>query len=129
MDADYLVCAMSAVMLRQIPVTPAWPEAKRWAIENMPYYSATRPVLQSRTKFWREEKVGMNLQFGNPALEHVWSMADEVKTNRGLIVGTAQPGVRPRLRSTHSGPCIPASGHHREREHHRLVERPVVLGL
>ena len=95
MDGDYLVCAMSAVMLRQIPVTPAWPEAKRWAIENMPYYSATRPVLQSRTKFWREEKVGMNLQFGNPALEHVWSMADEVKTNRGLIVGTAQPGVRP----------------------------------
>ena len=95
MDADYLVCAMSAVMLRQIPVTPAWPEAKRWAIENMPYYSATRPVLQSRTKFWREGNVGMNLQFGNPALEHVWSMADEVKTNRGLIVGTAQPGVRP----------------------------------
>ncbi len=50
MDGDYLVCAMSAVMLGQIPVTPAWPEAKRWAIENMPYYSATRPVLQSRTK-------------------------------------------------------------------------------
>ena len=57
MDADYLVCAMSAVMLRQIPVTPAWPEAKRWAIENMPDDSATRPVLPiAGRKFWREEK-------------------------------------------------------------------------
>lgn len=94
MDADYLVCAMSAVMLRQIPVTPAWSEAKRWAVESVPYYSATRPVLQSRTKFWREEKVSLNIEFGKPALAHVWSMADDVSTNRGLIVGTAQPGVR-----------------------------------
>ena len=92
MEAQYLVCAMSAVMLRQIPVKPGWPDAKRWAVENMPYYSATRPVLQSRTKFWRDN-IGMNLEIGNPALQHVWSMAEDVKTNRGLIVGTAQPGM------------------------------------
>ncbi len=94
MDADYLVCAMSAVMLRQIPVTPAWPDGKRWAVENVPYYSATRPVFQSRTKFWREENVSLNIEFGKPALAHVWSMADDVDTKRGLIVGTAQPGIQ-----------------------------------
>jgi monoamine oxidase len=94
MNGDYLVCAMSAVMLRQIPVAPEWPEAKRWAIDNVPYYSATRPVLQSRTKFWREENVSLNIEFGKPTLGEVWSMADDVKTQRGLIVGTAQPGVR-----------------------------------
>jgi monoamine oxidase len=93
MEAGHLVCAMSAVMLRQIPVTPAWPEAKRWAIESMPYYSATRPVFQSRTKFWKEQKVSLNISFGQAALEHIWSMADEVPTERGLVVGTASPGV------------------------------------
>jgi monoamine oxidase len=92
LTADYAVCCMSAVMLRQLPVTPAFPEAKRWAIQNVPYYSATRPVFQTRTKFWREER-GMNLQFGDASLEHVWSMAEDVNTHRGLIAGTAQPGT------------------------------------
>jgi monoamine oxidase len=94
-EGDYLVCAMSAIMLRRIPITPAFPEPKRWAIANVPYYSATRPILLSRTKFWRENSIGMNIEFGQAALEHVWSMADDVKTDRGLIVGTAQPGVLP----------------------------------
>ncbi len=28
---DYLVCAMNAALLRRIPVTPTWPEAKQFA--------------------------------------------------------------------------------------------------
>jgi monoamine oxidase len=93
MSADYLVCCMSAVMLRQIPVTPAFPEPKHWAVNNVRYYSATRPILQTRTRFWRENKTGINLEFYEAALEHCWSMPNEVQTPRGLIVGTAQPGV------------------------------------
>jgi monoamine oxidase len=93
-SADYLVCCMSAVMLRQIPIEPALPEPKRWAVQNVPYYSATRPVLQARTKFWREQKMSINIEFSEASLEHVWSMPEEVETKRGLIVGTAQPGVK-----------------------------------
>jgi monoamine oxidase len=93
-SAEYLVCCMSAVMLRQIPVTPALGEAKRWAVANMPYYSATRPVFQSRTKFWREEHASVNIEYHHPALHHTWSMADDVDTQRGLIVGTGDPGVK-----------------------------------
>lgn len=94
MAADYLVCCMSAVMLRQIPITPALPESKQWAIANVRYYSATRPVLQARTRFWNENKTGINIEFSEATLEHVWSMPNEVQTPRGLIVGTAQPGVK-----------------------------------
>ena len=93
-SADYLVCCMSAVMLRQIPITPALPDNKRWAVESVPYYSATRPVFQSRTKFWRDQGASINIEFSKPDLEHVWSMADDVQTRRGLVVGTAQPGVK-----------------------------------
>ena len=90
MEADYLVCAMSAVMLRQIPVKPEWPEPKRWAIHNMPYYTACRPVFQSKTRFWKRDRVSPNMEIGDPKLESIWPMADELETARGLLVGTAQ---------------------------------------
>ena len=93
LSADYLVCCMSAAMLRQIPVTPPLTEQKQWAVANVPYYSATRPVFQSRTKFWRDQNVSINIEFYQPSLQHIWSMADDVNTSHGLITGTAQPGV------------------------------------
>jgi monoamine oxidase len=93
MDAEYLVCCMSAVMLRQIPVTPGWDERKHWAVSSVPYYSATRPIFLARSKFWKEQRTSINREYGRPELAHVWSMADDVATTRGLITGTAQPGV------------------------------------
>ena len=93
LEAEYLVCCMSAVMLRQIPITPDLEEHKRWAISNVPYYSATRPIFLAATKFWRDQKSSINVEFGQAALEHVWSMADEVPTQHGLVTGTSQPGV------------------------------------
>jgi monoamine oxidase len=51
-------------------------------------------VFQSRTKFWREEKVSLKIEFGQPSLAQVWSIADDVGTQLGLIVGTAQGGMR-----------------------------------
>ena len=54
-DGDYLVCAMSAVMLSQIEVTPAFSPAKEYALNNVPYYFDSRvdpagaePVLEAR---------------------------------------------------------------------------------
>jgi len=88
-EADYLVCAMSAFMLRHIPVTPALPEGKTWAIANVPYYHDTRPIFQTRTKFWEKESLTASMEFNVPELNHVWSTCDEVETTRGLIVGTA----------------------------------------
>jgi monoamine oxidase len=91
MDADWLVSAMSLVQLRQVPVTPEWPEARRHVVHGFPYYTASRPVFQSRTRFWERDGVSPNMILNEPALEHTWRMADEVETSRGLIVATA-PG-------------------------------------
>lgn len=93
LEADYLVCCMSAVMLRQIPVTPAWDEEKRWAVVNVPYYSAVRPIFLARSKFWKDQETSINREYGKPALAHVWSMADDVESKCGLITGTAVPGT------------------------------------
>jgi monoamine oxidase len=93
-EADYLVCAMSAVMLRKLPVKPAWPEEKSFAIANVPYYSDTRVIFQSRTRFWTRDGVSPNMDFNADGLDSVWSASEEVETTRGLLAGTASgPGT------------------------------------
>jgi len=94
-EADYLVCAMSAVMLRKIPVTPDWPEDKGYAIRTIPYYTMARVMFQSRTRFWEKDGGRPNLDFGEEKLHDVWRMAEEVETPRGLLVGSAAPLTTP----------------------------------
>ena len=89
LEAEYLVCAMSARMLHRLPVTPAWPAAKAYAIANVPYYHDTRVIFQSRSRFWERDGVSPNMDFGETPLESVWSASQEVKTTRGLMAGTA----------------------------------------
>ena len=88
-EAEYLVCCMSAVMLRQIPVKPEWPESKRYAIATVPYYTAARPFFQARSRFWEKDGVSPNIEFNEHALNHAWSSGDDVDTQRGLLVATA----------------------------------------
>lgn len=87
-EGDFLVCAMSAVMLRAIPVSPAWPADKAFAIHNVPYYFDSRVIFQSRSRFWSRDRISPNMEFGEPSLNHVWSTCEEVDTARGLLVGT-----------------------------------------
>jgi monoamine oxidase len=81
------------VVLRQIPVSPAWPEAKAFAIREMPYYTRCRVVFQSRTRFWKTDKISPNWAPPDPRLNELWSMAEEVNTPRGILLGGAQAGV------------------------------------
>ncbi len=88
-EADRLVNAMPLATLRQIPVEPEWPPAKNYVIRNMPYDSHARVVFQSRTRFWERDHLSPNMNLGEPGLSTVWSMAEEVKTARGILIGTA----------------------------------------
>jgi monoamine oxidase len=94
-EADHLVCAMSAVRLRAIPVTPAWPADKAFAIQNVPYYYDSRVIFQSRTQFWKRDRISPSMEFGDRELNDVWTTCDEVETSRGLLVGTATGLVAP----------------------------------
>ena len=92
-EADYAVSCVSMVVLRQIPVSPAWPEAKAFAIREMPYYTRCRVVFQCRTRFWKTDKISPNWSPPDPRLNELWSMAEEVNTPRGILLGGAQAGV------------------------------------
>ena len=89
LEADHLVSAISAVMLRAIPVRPAWPDAKAYALRNVPYYFDSRVIFQTRSKFWAKDAMSPNMEINEHALQHVWSTCDEVPSTRGLLVGTA----------------------------------------
>jgi monoamine oxidase len=89
LEGDYLVCAMSARMLRLVPIAPALPAAKADAIASVPYYHDTRVIFQTRTRFWERDGLSPNMEFGEAPLYHVWSASQEVKTTRGLLAGTA----------------------------------------
>lgn len=94
LEGDYLVCAMNAGMLSGIPVSPAWPADKAYAIGNVPYYYDTRIILQAKSRFWRRDGVNPNMELGESPLYSVWATADDVQTSKGLLVGTAQgPGT------------------------------------
>jgi monoamine oxidase len=93
MEADHLVSCVSLVVLRQMPVTPRWSEDKNFIIQEMPYYTRTRVVFQSRTRFWKMDGVSPNWAPPDPTLNELWHMADEVSTPRGILLGGADPGV------------------------------------
>src|SRR6266478_2916117 len=93
LEAEHLVSCISAVALRQIPVSPAWPEAKAFVIQGMPYYTRVRVIFQSRTRFWKTDKVSPNWTPPDPRLNELWATAEEVQTARGILLGGAQAGV------------------------------------
>jgi monoamine oxidase len=93
---DYLVCCMNAIVLRQMHVTPAWPEAKRYAITNIPYTVETRLIFQSATKFWKKDGYTGNISFGSPVGD-MWPMAEEVPTERGLLIGTSPASMTTKI--------------------------------
>jgi monoamine oxidase len=90
LEADYLVCTMSAVMLRQIPVVPPWPEPKRYAVDNVPYYSASHVVFQTENPFWEEDGRSINWETTDPSLQLLWRMAEEVPTKRAILIGWSE---------------------------------------
>jgi monoamine oxidase len=51
-------------------------------------------VFQSRTRFWKEEGISPNITVGSANLMVVWAMAEEVRTHRGLLVGTGSAGAK-----------------------------------
>ncbi len=54
---DYLICAVPFSVLRHIEVSPRFLPEKQRAIEQLPYFSAARVSLQSRTRFWVDQEL------------------------------------------------------------------------
>ena len=50
-------------------------------------------LFRSWTRFWKADNISPNWTPPDPALNEIWSMAEEVNTERGILLGGAQVGV------------------------------------
>lgn len=93
MTADFLVNCIPLPAFKNIPVTPAFPAAKQYVIDNLTYDSYQRFVFQASSKFWEKDNVSINMEFDHPDLWSVWRCADEVDTHRVILLGTGPGGI------------------------------------
>jgi monoamine oxidase len=93
LEAEYLVCSIPLAILKTIPVTPDWPNAKAFTIRNVVFGSQARVVLQARTKFWKGDVPSINLETGDAAMYLVYETADEVPGQRGVLMGSGRADV------------------------------------
>ncbi|HEV2762733.1 MAG TPA: FAD-dependent oxidoreductase [Pyrinomonadaceae bacterium] len=83
--AERLVCAVPFSVLRAIHVTPPFTAAKTRAVRELPYFSASRVYLQSRRRFWIEQKLDGFAKTDLPAVNEVWDMTTNAPGPRGIL--------------------------------------------
>jgi monoamine oxidase len=83
-QADYLVFALPAPLLRRVPITPALPAQQHEAIARLQYGRATKTLLQFNGRFWRT--LGRSRAFGSPfAFGAVWDGNEEQRGRHGIL--------------------------------------------
>jgi monoamine oxidase len=93
LHAGYVVCAIPFSTLRSVEFSPALTADKRAAIERLPYHSATRIYLQSRTRYWMKEGLSGFADTDHPM--EVWDSTYGQQGARGLLMSFVQ-GLRAR---------------------------------
>jgi monoamine oxidase len=101
MEADFLANCLPVPALRNILFTPDLPSEKRYVIENLVYDSYPRFAFQARSKFWLNDNLPINFNFNHPGLSNIWQVADEVDTQRVVLMATGPGGTSP-LRALHT---------------------------
>ncbi|HZK64884.1 MAG TPA: FAD-dependent oxidoreductase [Puia sp.] len=95
LSADYFVNCIPLPAFRHIPIEPAVSPERQYIFDNVTYDSYQRFVFQASSKFWLEDGLSINISFDSPDLWDVWQSADEVDSNRVIILGTGAGGISP----------------------------------
>jgi len=96
MTADFLVNAISLPVFKKIPVSPALSPEKQFVVDNLAYTSHPHYVFEASSKFWLEDGLkSINLEFDDPDIQATWQSADEVETERVIVVAYGPSGLSP----------------------------------
>ena len=96
MTADFLVNAISLPVFKKIPVSPALSPEKQFVVDNLAYTSHPHYVFEASSKFWLEDGLkSINLEFDDPDIQATWQTADEVETERVIVVAYGPSGLSP----------------------------------
>jgi monoamine oxidase len=90
LQADYIVLAVPATLLRRIPITPALPAPQHEAIARLHFGRATKTLLQFGKRFWRAP--GRPRAFGSPLPIGAVMDANEEQRGKGGILALLAGG-------------------------------------
>lgn len=94
LKADHAVLCVSPLVLPGIQISPAWPAAKKFALEHTPMGMQSRIVLQAKTRFWEGDNVpGINFETGNSTMGLVYECAHEVAGESCVLMGSGPPAL------------------------------------
>ena len=96
MTADFLVNAISMPVFKKIQINPALSPEKQFIIDNLSYTSHPHYIFEASSKFWLDDGLkSINLEFDDPDIQATWQTADEIDTERVLIVAYGPSGLSP----------------------------------
>jgi monoamine oxidase len=82
-EASHLILAIPFSTLRHIEMRPPFSREKAGVIEDLPYFPATRFLLQSRSRFWRESGLSGAARTDRPA--EIWDSSYDLPGTRGIL--------------------------------------------
>jgi monoamine oxidase len=95
-SADRVVLTLPFSVLRHIRVDPPFSRDKTHVIGAMPYYQASRFLIQTRTRFWVEQGLSGGARTDAPA--DIWDMSYGLPGTAGLLsVTTGGPDIDAKL--------------------------------
>jgi monoamine oxidase len=96
LTADFLINAISLPVFKKIPVSPALSAEKQFVVDNLSYTSHPHYIFEASSKFWLDDGLkSINLEFDDPDIQATWQTADEVDTERVIIVAYGPSGLSP----------------------------------
>ncbi|MGD0965694.1 MAG: FAD-dependent oxidoreductase [Candidatus Acidiferrales bacterium] len=81
--ASRVIVTTPLTTLRQIEIRPPFSREKESAIEHLPYFPATRFLLQSRSRFWYASRLSGYARTDQPA--EIWDCTYNVQASAGIL--------------------------------------------
>src|SRR6185295_10183467 len=80
--ASRVLFAITIGTLRHIDIDPPFSADKERIVNDLPYFEATRFLLQSRNRFWRDTGLSGSARTDGPA--EVWDCTYDLRGARGI---------------------------------------------
>lgn len=103
-DGTRLIVAIPFSTLRQIEVRPAFSRQKARIVQELPYFPATRFLLQSRSRFWQESGLNGAARTDRPA--EIWECTYDMPGTRGLVGATVGGAIGRALLDMSVDDCV-----------------------
>ena len=84
--ASRVIVTVPFSVLRHIDIRPALPAARARVVEALPYFPATRFLLQARTRFWFGDGLSGAARTDQPA--EMWDATYNLAGTRGILAAT-----------------------------------------